>query len=70
MKEERFEREDENVLKVGVDDGWSVKALWTGRVKALLVSAGVTVCPEPRKVGADAGTPWKGSFGVTVAYST
>ena len=45
LKEERLQREEENVLKFRVDDSWNVKALWTGRVKSLLVSAGVTVAP-------------------------
>ncbi|EXJ78806.1 hypothetical protein A1O1_09208 [Capronia coronata CBS 617.96] len=45
LKDERTEREEENVLKFRVDDSWNVKALWTGRVKSLLVSAGVSVSP-------------------------
>jgi distribution and morphology protein 10 len=48
LKDERLEREEENVLKLRVDDSWSIRALWTGRVKSLLVSAGVSVSPVVR----------------------
>lgn len=51
LKAERVEREEENVLKFRVDDSWNVKALWTGRVKSLLISAGVGVSPVARNVG-------------------
>lgn len=75
LKDERREREEENVLKVHVDDSWNVKALWTGRVKALLVSAGVGVSPVAARMPSS--TPegssikrWTGSVGVSVAYST
>ena len=70
LKDKRFERENENVVKLRVDDGWNIKALWTGRVKALLVSAGVTLGPTVRKGAAEEGKPWTGRFGVSVAYST
>jgi mitochondrial distribution and morphology protein 10 len=71
LKEERFERHDENVLNVRVDDGWNFRALWTGRVKALLVSAGVSVTPTTHKgSGVESQRLWKGSFGMSVAYST
>ncbi|KPI35135.1 Mitochondrial distribution and morphology protein 10 [Cyphellophora attinorum] len=73
LKDERFERENENVVKLRVDDGWNVKALWTGRVKALLVSCGVTVSPSGvvRKGDQDGvGRPWSGKVGVSLAYST
>lgn len=71
LKDERSERENENVLKLRVDDGWNIKALWTGRVKALLVSAGVTVSPTARKgFAGDDPKPWTGKLGVSVAYST
>lgn len=70
LKEERMERHDENVLKVRVDDGWNIRALWTGRVKSLLVSGGVTMSPAAKVGGAESQSPWKGSFGVSVAYST
>lgn len=50
LKDERVEREEENVLKLRVDDSWNVKALWTGRVKSLLVEAGVTVSPVARNL--------------------
>ncbi|OAL37629.1 hypothetical protein AYO20_03136 [Fonsecaea nubica] len=45
LKEERIEREEETVLNFRVDDSWNVKALWTGRVKSLLVEVGVSVNP-------------------------
>lgn len=52
LKDERVQREEENVLKFRVDDGWNVRALWTGRVKSLLVSAGVSVSPVLRNAAA------------------
>ncbi|KAI1620040.1 hypothetical protein EDD37DRAFT_641705 [Exophiala viscosa] len=52
LKEQRVQREEENVLKFRFDDGWNVKALWTGRVKSLLVSAGVSVSPIVRNASA------------------
>ncbi|KAK4941884.1 Mitochondrial distribution and morphology protein 10 [Elasticomyces elasticus] len=52
LKDERVQREEENVIKFRVDDGWNVKALWTGRVKSLLVSAGVSVSPVLRSASA------------------
>lgn len=89
LKDERIQREGENVLKFRVDDSWNLKALWTGRVKSLLVSAGVSVSPVARSGGGftfTGGEPargnggiseasvvpkrWKGSVGVSVAYST
>ncbi|KIW33255.1 uncharacterized protein PV07_00122 [Cladophialophora immunda] len=45
LKEQRIEREEENVLNFRVDDSWNVKALWAGRVKSLLVEVGVSVHP-------------------------
>lgn len=85
LKDERLQREEENVLKLRVDDGWNVRALWTGRVKSLLVSAGVSVAPVVRnglRVAGGAPTldsdngggggikKWTGSVGVSIAYST
>lgn len=70
LKEERMEREDENVVKVRIDDGWNFRASWTGRVKALLVSAGVTASPAPKTTGTDIQGQWKGTFGVSIAYFT
>jgi mitochondrial distribution and morphology protein 10 len=69
LKEETAEREAENVLKVRVDDGWNIRALWTGRVKSLLVSAGVGVVPVGRRAEGERGTRWSGRVGVSVAYS-
>ncbi|KIW21515.1 hypothetical protein PV08_02095 [Exophiala spinifera] len=48
LKDERVAREEENVLKFRLDDTWNVRALWTGRVKSLLVTAGVSVSPVSR----------------------
>jgi distribution and morphology protein 10 len=45
LKFDRLQREEENVVKFRVDDSWNAKAMWTGRVKSLLVSAGVSVSP-------------------------
>ncbi|EXJ84131.1 hypothetical protein A1O3_04798 [Capronia epimyces CBS 606.96] len=83
LKDERVQREEENVLKFRVDNSWNVKALWTGRVKSLLVSAGVSVSPATKHlypvspaVGSAVGDPgtnvkrWTGSVGVSIAYST
>ena len=50
LKDATTDREEENVLKFRVDDAWHFKALWTGRVKALLVSAGVSVSPVAKRV--------------------
>ncbi len=75
LKDARAEREEENVLKLRIDDAWNFKALWTGRVKALLVSAGVSVAPVAKRVAiatpdSDGVTRWTGSVGVSLAYST
>ena len=80
LKDERLDREEENVLKFRMDDGWNVRALWTGRVKSLLVSAGVSVAPVVRTglrsmnsgLDGDGGgiKKWSGTVGVSIAYST
>ena len=81
VKRDRLEREEENVLKLRVDDAWNVRALWTGRVKDLLVSAGVSVSPVKEKILAPGGPVinlageegrqrWSGTFGIEIAYST
>ena len=74
MKEERFERQEENVLKFRIDDAYNFKALWTGRVKDLLVSAGFGVHPVSKRAASinldDNMQKWTGSVGVSVAYST
>ena len=80
-KKERVEREEENVIKLRVDDGWNIRVLWTGRSKDLLISAGVSVSPLKEKYFVPGGpviTPageegrqrWTGTIGVEVAYST
>jgi len=81
LKQERLDREEENVLKFRVDDGWNVKALWTGRVKSLLVEVGVSVNPVNNPAAIFAGgnsasmgdvsvKRWTGNVGVSIAYST
>lgn len=75
LKDARTDREEENVLKFRVDDSWNFKALWTVRVKALLVSAGVGVSPVAKRVPlltleGDSVKRWTGSVGVSIAYST
>lgn len=80
LKDQRVDREHENVVKFRVDDGFNIGALWTGRVKSLLVSAGVSVNPVNsggtmlrRDPGPDAEgrrKRWTGKVGLSVAYST
>ena len=81
LKQQRLEREEENVINVRVDDAWNVRALWTGRVKDLLISAGVSFNPVKDKAftpggpminipGEDGRRRWTGTFGVEIAYST
>jgi distribution and morphology protein 10 len=84
LEREKVDREEENVIKLRFDDGWNIRALWTGRVKQLLVSAGVTVAPTSstsyryQVSGVGGGTiagggmekRWKGSVGIEVAYSS
>jgi len=82
LKDERTDREQENVIKLRVDAGCNIGALWTGRIKSLLVSAGVTVSPVAGSTGMlrrDGGAMldaqgrrkrWTGKVGLSVAYST
>jgi mitochondrial distribution and morphology protein 10 len=84
LEREKVDREEENVIKLRIDDGWNIRALWTGRVKQLLVSAGVSVAPTSstsyryQVSGVGGGTiagggmekRWKGSVGIEVAYSS
>ena len=44
-KGEEEEEANGSVLKIRVDQSWNVRLLWEGRVKELLVSAGVGVGP-------------------------
>jgi hypothetical protein len=39
------EEETESVVKIRIDQSWNVRVLWEGRVKDLLVSAGVGLGP-------------------------
>ncbi|OAX83842.1 mitochondrial distribution and morphology protein 10 [Emergomyces africanus] len=74
----------DSVIKLRVDQSWNIRALWEGRVKELVVSAGVALGPKPHSslsyassIAADgASTPgglssygWK-SVGVSVLYSS
>jgi len=80
LKTERVEREEENVVKLRVDDRWNFRALWTGRVKELLLSVGVSVSPGKERNSGSAMSAvgsgdvirqkWTGSVGVEIAYST
>lgn len=42
---EKKEEADGSVLKIRVDQSWNMRLLWEGRVKELLVSAGVGLGP-------------------------
>lgn len=84
LEQEKLDRYEENVIKLRIDDGWNIRALWTGRVKQLLVSAGVNVSPVssssyrfqasgmsgPNMAGGGTERRWKGSVGIEVAYSS
>lgn len=80
LKDERLDREHENVVKLRIDDGFNIGALWTGRIKSLLVSAGITINPVDgvgsvlrRDSLPDAEgrrKRWTGRVGLSVAYST
>lgn len=67
---------DETVIKMRLDDNLNVKLLWTGRVKDLLVSAGVSVSPVAQGRGLPVADEegrvkrWTGRVGVSLAYST
>ncbi|OOF93093.1 hypothetical protein ASPCADRAFT_209713 [Aspergillus carbonarius ITEM 5010] len=76
------EQENESVLKIRVDQSWNVRLLWEGRVKELLVSAGVGLGPSSftssyaAAAGAQSGgggslgkSYWSG-VGVSVLYSS
>lgn len=80
LKNQRIDREHENVINLRIDDGFNIGALWTGRMKSLLVSAGVSVNPTSssgsmlrRDPGPDVEgrrKRWTGKVGMSVAYST
>ncbi|BCR99454.1 mitochondrial distribution and morphology protein 10 [Aspergillus luchuensis] len=74
------EEENESVLKIRVDQSWNVRLLWEGRVKELLVSAGVGLGPSSfsSSYASDGGAGesgglrksyWRG-VGVSVSYSS
>ncbi|KAE8356711.1 mitochondrial distribution and morphology protein 10 [Aspergillus coremiiformis] len=83
---ERQEEEEEatdSVLKIRVDQSWNVRLLWEGRVKELLVSAGVGLGPSSfsssswaiaspgsgQSGGGGSPSYWRG-VGVSVLYSS
>ncbi|KAF7502629.1 hypothetical protein GJ744_005423 [Endocarpon pusillum] len=83
QRKEKQEELEESVIRLRVDDNWNFRALWTGRVKELLVSAGVNIAPTAtssqryQMAGSGLGSGgtglekrWKGSVGVEVAYSS
>ena len=83
QKKDKEEKFDESVIRLRVDDNWNFRALWTGRVKELLVSAGFNLAPTSPSshryqiAGSGLGSGgtglekrWKGSVGVEVAYSS
>jgi mitochondrial distribution and morphology protein 10 len=83
QQSEEQQRCEESVIKLRVDDNWNIRALWTGRVKELLVSAGVNLAPTSSSSyryqmtgsglnsgGAGLEKKWKGGVGVEVAYSS
>lgn len=75
---------DGSVLKIRVDQSWNVRLLWEGRVKELLVSAGVGLGPgsfSPSSLsgpwagaqsagGGSAGASYWRGVGVSVSYSS
>ncbi|KKY21132.1 putative mitochondrial protein [Phaeomoniella chlamydospora] len=75
---------EESVIKLRLDDRWNFRALWTGRIKELLVSTGFSVGPASKMGllqnssggGGGGGSaignsgPFQGSFGVEVVYSS
>ncbi|KAF9891785.1 Mitochondrial distribution and morphology protein 10 [Aspergillus nanangensis] len=83
---EKEEEATESVIKIRVDQSWNVRLLWEGRVKELLVSAGVGLGPSSFSsaatgttstgVGAQGsgggspGTSYWTGMGVSVSYSS
>jgi distribution and morphology protein 10 len=84
LEREKVDREEENVINLRIDDGWNIRALWTGRVKQLLVSAGVSMAPASSTsyryqmsglgggnvTGGGFEKRWRGSVGIEIAYSS
>jgi mitochondrial distribution and morphology protein 10 len=83
QKKEEEQKPEESVIRLTVDDNWNIRALWTGRVKELLVSTGVNLSPTSTSSyryqmagsgvsggGAGIDKRWKGSVGVEIAYSS
>ena len=80
QKQKQEEKPEESVIRLRVDDNWNIRALWTGRIKELLISAGISLAPTSSLSyrfqipgscsGAGLEKGWKGSVGVEVAYSS
>lgn len=84
QKEEEEEEASDSVLKIRVDQSWNVRLLWEGRVKELLVSAGVGLGPssfspaygpgngaaQSAGSGASGAASYWRSVGVSVSYSS
>lgn len=72
---------DDSVIKLRVDQSWNVRLLWEGRIKELLVSAGVGLGPGSFSSGPNVSSSGSGSVpgagpsywsgvGVSVMYSS
>lgn len=75
----------DSVVKIRVDQSWNVRILWEGRIKELLVSAGVGLGPGSTSSSASASaslgsgsgqsgggprTPFVGTIGLSISYSS
>lgn len=83
--DERSDEASDSVIKLRIDQSWNVRLLWEGRVKELLVSAGVGLGPgsfslapnvssaagsgSAQSGGSPATSYWRG-VGVSVMYSS
>lgn len=68
----KYAQETDSVLKLRVDQSLNVRLLWEGRVKDLLVSAGVGLGPSSLSSSSSTGSAaygWTG-VGISVLYST
>lgn len=82
LQKDEEEEASDSVLKIRVDQSWNVRLLWEGRVKELLVSAGVGLGPSSfspaygpggggaQSVGGGASASYWRSVGMSVSYSS
>lgn len=83
LQKDEEEEASDSVLKIRVDQSWNVRLLWEGRVKELLVSAGVGLGPssfspaygpgggaQSAGGGASGAASYWRSVGVSVSYSS